>query len=65
MADNFADRLFVAVQEKDSRVCVGLDPRIDLLPPALLERYPTPAEAVVTFCREISQPPVPYGNEHQ
>ncbi len=53
MAANFADRLFVAVQEKDSRVCVGLDPRIDLLPPPLLERYSNPAEAAVAFCREI------------
>lgn len=53
MAANFADRLFAAVQEKDSRVCVGLDPRVSLLPPPLLERYPTPAEAVVAFCREI------------
>ncbi len=53
MAVNFADRLFAAVQEKESRVCVGLDPRVSLLPPPLLARYPTPAEAVVTFCREL------------
>ena len=52
-AANFADRLFAAVEEKNSRVCVGLDPRVSLLPAPLLAQYATPAEAVVAFCREI------------
>ncbi len=51
--ENFADRLFAAVEEKDSRVCVGLDPRLDLLPAPLLARHQVPAEAVVEFCREV------------
>ena len=33
---NFADRLAAAVNEKGTSVCVGLDPRIDLLPPELV-----------------------------
>jgi orotidine-5'-phosphate decarboxylase len=33
---SFADRLAAAVAEKASSVCVGLDPRIDLLPPDLV-----------------------------
>lgn len=33
MTPNFADRLAAAVQAKRSRLCVGLDPRLDLLPP--------------------------------
>ncbi|HET6850380.1 MAG TPA: orotidine-5'-phosphate decarboxylase [Gaiellales bacterium] len=33
---NFADRLAAAVNEKGTTVCVGLDPRIDLLPPELV-----------------------------
>jgi orotidine-5'-phosphate decarboxylase len=33
---NFADRLAAAVTEKGTSVCVGLDPRIDLLPPQLV-----------------------------
>jgi orotidine-5'-phosphate decarboxylase len=33
---NFADRLAAAVSRKGSRVCIGLDPRIDLLPPELV-----------------------------
>ncbi len=53
MAANFADRLFAAVQEKNSRVCVGLDPRLSQLPAPLREQYPSPAEAVLAFCREI------------
>ena len=52
-AVNFADRLFTAVEEKNSRVCVGLDPRVGSLPPPLLAQHATTAEAVVAFCREI------------
>ncbi len=33
---NFADRLDEAVTRKSSTLCVGLDPRIDLLPPELV-----------------------------
>ena len=33
---NFADRLAAAVAQKGAALCVGLDPRIDLLPPALI-----------------------------
>ena len=54
MADtNFADRLFAAVEEKNSRVCVGLDPSLELLPAPLLAASATPAAAVVEFCRQI------------
>lgn len=35
---NFADRLFRAVQRKNSLLCVGLDPRWDLLPPHFLRK---------------------------
>ncbi len=50
---NFADRLWAVVQEKNSRVCVGLDPYRDRLPPYLLETYERPAEAVEQFCCQI------------
>lgn len=36
---NFADRLNAAILAKQSQVCVGLDPRLDKLPPSLVERY--------------------------
>ena len=51
-ADNFADRLCAAVQEKDSRVCVGLDPNLERLPKHLLEDS-TPGQAVEQFCAQI------------
>ncbi len=39
MPKNFADRLTEAVLAKRSQVCVGLDPRLDRMPPSLLARY--------------------------
>jgi len=51
---NFTDELFAAVEEKQSRVCVGLDPRLDRLPPPLLEVWEGyPGDAVVQFCDTI------------
>jgi len=46
---NFADRLSAAVLDKDSRVCVGLDPNLARLPTHLLQGN-TPGEAVERFC---------------
>jgi len=57
MAKHFADRLFAAVRDRDSRLCVGLDPRLDLLPPGLPE---DPAERVEAFCRAICDATAPY-----
>ncbi|MBI4834471.1 MAG: orotidine-5'-phosphate decarboxylase [Planctomycetes bacterium] len=37
--NNFADRLTEAIQKKKSCVIVGLDPRLDLIPKALAEKY--------------------------
>ncbi len=50
--DNFADRLCAAVHEKDSRVCVGLDPNLERMPRHLLSAS-TPGETVERFCCEI------------
>jgi len=36
---NFADRLNEAILTKQSQVCVGLDPRLDLMPASLVDRY--------------------------
>jgi len=35
--ENFADRLVQACEEKNSIVCVGIDPRMELLPPTVLD----------------------------
>ena len=57
--ENFADRLHAEIGSKDSRVCVGLDPRIDGLPPRLRDAASGgPAEAArafVEFCAGIIQ----------
>ncbi|MEK6536463.1 MAG: orotidine-5'-phosphate decarboxylase [Actinomycetota bacterium] len=37
--NNFADKLATAILARQSQVCVGLDPRLDRMPPALVERY--------------------------
>lgn len=39
MPDNFADKLTAAILEKQSQLCVGLDPRVENMPPALVERF--------------------------
>ena len=49
---NFADRLAAAVLDKDSRVCVGLDPNLARLPQFLLEEH-SPPQAVERFCCAI------------
>jgi orotidine-5'-phosphate decarboxylase len=41
---NFADRLIAAVRSKGNPVVVGLDPRVDSLPPALLESAHCPLD---------------------
>lgn len=37
--NNFADRLTATIIARQSQVCVGLDPRLDRMPPSLVERY--------------------------
>ena len=48
---NFADRLIAACKEKDSIVCVGIDPRPGLLPP--LRQSLSPAEQFVAFAKDV------------
>lgn len=54
---SFADRLAVAVAEKGSPVCVGLDPRFAQLPAAIRDAAPASAQgkanAYAQFCRDI------------
>ncbi len=53
MAEHFADRLFEAVRRKNSRLCVGLDPRPDLLPPDLPGSGSDLVKRVESFCFNI------------
>jgi orotidine-5'-phosphate decarboxylase len=57
MSTNFADRLAAEIKRKDSRLCVGLDPRLDLLPPGL---EGLPARQVERFCFELCLAVEPY-----
>ncbi len=50
-AEHFADRLMAAITTKNSRVCVGLDPRPDRLPHGT---------AVYEFCRRIVEAVAPW-----
>ena len=38
-AEHFADRLTAAVERAKTPLCVGLDPRVDHLPPGMLQRH--------------------------
>jgi len=62
MKDNFADKLVAAVKQKGNPICVGLDPRLNLLPKKIVEKAmkekdlsPTKmaAEAIVEFNKGI------------
>jgi orotidine-5'-phosphate decarboxylase len=54
---NFGDRLVEAVERKGSAVCIGLDPRIELLPPALVTGLRPGAagraRAFERFCEQV------------
>jgi len=49
MPTNFTGRLRQIVQQRNSHLCVGLDPEIEKLP----ANFPRTPEGVVQFCKEI------------
>lgn len=51
---NFADRLCEKIEEKNSRLIVGIDPRVDRLPEPVLNRYPRLTGAGLTCSKEIA-----------
>lgn len=59
--DNFADRLMQLIAERNSVVCVGLDPVIERIPTNIVEgayrrhgrNFHGAAEAALLFCREV------------
>jgi orotidine-5'-phosphate decarboxylase len=54
--DNFADRLLEAIDAKGSPVCVGIDPRWDLLPEELRDEWASQRQklgAVEEFCGRV------------
>jgi orotidine-5'-phosphate decarboxylase len=63
--NNFADRLAAAVTRKKSAVCVGLDPRLEMLPPnlSILEYCAKVIEAVAPYAAAV-KPQVAFFEEH-
>lgn len=49
----FSDRLADAVQARRTPLCVGLDPRLDMLPAAIARRHTDPAAAYEEFCLRV------------
>ncbi len=69
MANNFQQRLAEAIEKKNSRVCVGLDPRYEQLPADLREKVEAAAggrnalavaESYRLFCRGVIEAVTPY-----
>ncbi|MBU0611589.1 MAG: orotidine-5'-phosphate decarboxylase [Armatimonadetes bacterium] len=60
MTEHFADRLMEAIRRKGSRLCVGLDPRLDLLPPDLPGSASDPVKRVESFCLNLCLGTEPY-----
>src|SRR5438045_128087 len=50
---HFADRLAAAVRAKGTALCVGLDPRRESVPAAILARHADPAAAYEEFCLRV------------
>lgn len=70
MNENFADRLAAAIVEKQSQVCVGLDPRLEKIPAKLIGEAEAGAaggcgnreasRAIENFCYAIIEAVAPY-----
>jgi orotidine-5'-phosphate decarboxylase len=62
--NHFADRLFDAVRQKRTPLCVGLDPRYDSLPAAIRARHPSTlagqARAYEEFCFRVIELVAPF-----
>jgi len=51
--NNFADKLMESIRNKKSCVCVGLDPKIDLIPVEILSSSKSPTQAIYNFNKAI------------
>ena len=50
---NFADRLIESIRRKKSCVCVGLDPRLDLIPKEITSKASSESQAIYEFNKAI------------
>jgi orotidine-5'-phosphate decarboxylase len=51
--NNFADRLIETIRNRKSCVCVGLDPKIDLIPKEIVSNSTSPTQAIYNFNKAI------------
>lgn len=49
----FADFIAAGIAQHPAPICVGLDPVLDRLPPALVVDHPVPADALLTFSKGV------------
>lgn len=49
----FTEKLETAVKQAVSVLCVGLDPNLALIPETIKKNYPSPAEQVMVFCKQV------------
>ncbi|RNC79312.1 MAG: orotidine-5'-phosphate decarboxylase [Balneola sp.] len=56
----YLEKLKTAVKSSNSTLCVGLDPNLDRLPRAVLEKFSSPEEQVSFFCKMV----IDYTAEH-
>jgi orotidine-5'-phosphate decarboxylase len=50
---HFADHIADSIKAKGTPLCVGLDPRFDMLPAAIVREFPDPATAYERFCLRV------------
>jgi orotidine-5'-phosphate decarboxylase len=67
MPDHFSDRLLDAIDYSHAPVCVGIDPVLESLPPAMLKQSPgrslnsrTSVDAIFDFCKRILEIVTPH-----
>jgi orotidine-5'-phosphate decarboxylase len=51
--NHFADRLADSVKAKGTPLCVGLDPRLEMLPASIVRQHPEQATAYERFCLRV------------
>lgn len=49
----YLEKLHQAVKDAQSTLCVGIDPNLELLPHSVKEKFDTPEEQVIFFCKMV------------
>jgi len=57
---NFTQKLNQAVQSSGSHLCIGLDPRPELIPEPFKKHFSSETDLVLNFCRQVIEATKPY-----